>query len=186
MENAFFDLNTPTESLPLPFRQQFTQALQAQGRQASSIRSFGANSVVALGAAQTLLADPSFQRMLQQVNAQAGNTALANRLTGLTAALDILNRPANVIRASAEGLTPDSALTSPPLEQVRSPTDLNDRLASLDRSIIEFGQLRDLARSLGAANPALRNAAGLGPQLPGGGANAAANQLKRRPAHDGW
>ncbi|MGH9236569.1 MAG: hypothetical protein ACRD3G_00900 [Vicinamibacterales bacterium] len=157
--NAFFDLNTPTESLPLAFRQQFTEALLAQARQVAAIRSIGAASITAAAAAQRLLDDVNFRTMMLQVQARATEPALALQLTGVSSALTITER-ADIVRAAAEGLTPTSALTAPALPQVRTGAALSDRLSVIDLSMAEFAQLRDLAATLGRT-PALATTAQL-------------------------
>jgi hypothetical protein len=169
VEGAFFDVNTPTDRLPLAFRQQFTAALQAQARQVAAWRNIGTASGTAAAAAVQLLDNADFQRMIQQVQARADDPALSLRLTGLTSALTILDRR-DALRAASQGLTAETAFTQLPPDQIQDPALVTERQRVIDGVMSDLAQLRDLAAAL-AATPALRDAAMLGPTTPAAGAN---------------
>jgi hypothetical protein len=153
--------------IPPAFHRQFSDAIQAQSIKRSSARTFGTASGDAAIAADALFNDKTFQRMLQQVNAHAGDPSLSVRLTGLEGALNLATADR---RPAAEGLTREEARLAVPPDQVWDPNALAGRIANLEQSIARFVQLRDLAQDL-ATSPGLRRAAVLEPKTPEGAAN---------------
>jgi hypothetical protein len=165
---SFFDLTLKAQDIPLLYRQQFTRELSAQANVGAAIRRFSEAAGLARDAGTNLLPDPRFVQMLRQVNAQSGDPLLRLRLTGLEAAIGLLNRSEAQVRAAPFGLV--SGDTPEALDQVWVPAGVADRVRNLDARAREFEQLRDLAKSL-SESPSLRATAGLDAKLPSGAVN---------------
>lgn len=158
VRDAFFDTRQPAEILPAPFRREFEKTLDSQAASIETARQYGAAAADAQLAADALVNDPAFGRMVQQVSARATSSALALRMTSRPSALGIVNRPEKL--AAPFGLSPD-ARAAAPVEQMWDPKAVGTRVTNLEERIREFAALRDLAKDL-ADQPGLRNAAGLG------------------------